>query len=86
MSITSRDYTKYFGFTHDEVKQMLMTYGNEQNEEVLNWSNTSSNSIVCSRIERADMSVKVGKRNYLNCMTVFATKTLRKWKRYYQKI
>jgi hypothetical protein len=95
ISILSTTYAEHFGFTQNEVDQMLTHYGLEQNRsavktwydgyqfgdtEVYNpwsvinyvnscykdknsllrpyWSNTSSNSIVRSLIEHADISVK----------------------------
>ena len=95
MSITDDSYSEYFGFTQQEVDQMLDFYGLSENTEtvrqwydgycfgntevynpwsVINyvsscrknrnalpkpyWSNTSSNSIVRSLIEHADISVK----------------------------
>ena len=95
ISILSTTYAEHFGFTQNEVDQMLTHYGLEQNRsavktwydgyqfgdtEVYNpwsvisyvnscykdknsllrpyWSNTSSNSIVRTLVERADLSVK----------------------------
>ena len=95
VSIMDTSYAEHFGFTQNEVDQMLMHYGLEQNRdavrtwydgyrfgetEVYNpwsvisyvnscykdkaallrpyWSNTSSNSIVRTLVERADLSVK----------------------------
>lgn len=95
ISILDKSYAEHFGFTPDEVDQMLVHYGLEENREavrnwydgyrfgdtevynpwsVINymdscykdknefprpyWSNTSSNSIVRTLVERADLSVK----------------------------
>ena len=95
ISIRDKSYAEHFGFTPDEVRQMLIHYGLEGNlasvqkwydgykfgdTEVYNpwsvinyvdscykdktvfprpyWSNTSSNSIVRTLVERADLSVK----------------------------
>ena len=95
ISILDTSYAEHFGFTQNEVDQMLKHYGLEQNQaavrtwydgyrfgetEVYNpwsvisyvnscykdknallrpyWSNTSSNSIVRTLVERADLSVK----------------------------
>ncbi len=95
MSVTADAYAEYFGFTPDEVEEMLRFYGLEKNLEtvrqwydgyqfgstevynpwsVINyvdscrtnkeafarpyWSNTSSNSIVRTLVEKADLSVK----------------------------
>lgn len=95
VSIMDTAYAEHFGFTQDEVDQMLVHYGLEENlsavrawydgyqfgnTEVYNpwsvinyvnscyndkkallkpyWSNTSSNSIVRTLVERADISVK----------------------------
>ena len=95
ISIMDTSYAEHFGFTQNEVDQMLKHYGLEQNQaavrtwydgyrfgetEVYNpwsvisyvnscykdknallrpyWSNTSSNSIVRTLVERADLSVK----------------------------
>lgn len=95
ISIRDKSYAEHFGFTPDEVQQMLIHYGLEGNlatvqkwydgykfgdTEVYNpwsvinyvdscykdktefprpyWSNTSSNSIVRTLVERADLSVK----------------------------
>ena len=95
ISIMDTSYAEHFGFTQNEVDQMLKYYGLEQNQaavrtwydgyrfgetEVYNpwsvisyvnscykdknallrpyWSNTSSNSIVRTLVERADLSVK----------------------------
>ena len=95
VSVTSISYAEHFGFTPEEVEQMLRDYGLEQNLEtvkkwydgyrfgesevynpwsVINyvdscyhnknafakpyWSNTSSNSIVRTLVEQADISVK----------------------------
>ena len=95
ISILSTTYAEHFGFTQNEVDQMLTHYGLELNRsavktwydgyqfgdtEVYNpwsvisyvnscykdknsllrpyWSNTSSNSIVRTLVERADLSVK----------------------------
>lgn len=95
VSIMDTSYAEHFGFTQNEVDQMLTHYGLEQNRtavrtwydgyrfgetEVYNpwsvisyanscykdknallrpyWSNTSSNSIVRTLVERADLSVK----------------------------
>lgn len=95
VSILSDIYDEYFGFTQDEVEQMLLFYGRTEKRELLRqwydgyrfgraevynpwsvinimdalqnnpdammvpyWSNTSSNDIVRSLIERADISVK----------------------------
>ena len=95
MSITADAYAEYFGFTPDEVEEMLRFYDLDKNlktvrqwydgyqfgsTEVYNpwsvinyvdscrtnkdafarpyWSNTSSNSIVRTLVEKADMSAK----------------------------
>ncbi|HJC24977.1 MAG TPA: ATP-binding protein [Candidatus Eisenbergiella merdavium] len=95
MSVTSDTYAEYFGFTLDEVEELLKFYGLEANMEtvlqwydgyrfgstevcnpwsVINyvdscshnknafarpyWSNTSSNSIVRTLVEKADLSVR----------------------------
>lgn len=95
ISILDTSYAEHFGFTQDEVDQMLKHYRLEQNQaavrtwydgyqfgetEVYNpwsvisyvnscykdknallrpyWSNTSSNNIVRTLVERADLSVK----------------------------
>ena len=95
MSITADAYAEYFGFTPDEVEEMLRFYDLDRNlktvrqwydgyqfgsTEVYNpwsvinyvdscrtnkdafarpyWSNTSSNSIVRTLVEKADMSAK----------------------------
>ena len=95
ISIMDTSYAEHFGFTQNEVDQMLKHYGLEQNQaavrtwydgyrfgetEVYNpwsvisyvnscykdknallrpyWSNTSSNSIIRTLVERADLSVK----------------------------
>lgn len=95
ISIRDKSYAEHFGFTPEEVRQMLVYYGLEDNQaavqkwydgyqfgdtEVYNpwsvinyvdscyknkkefprpyWSNTSSNSIVRTLVERADLSVK----------------------------
>ena len=95
MSITDDSYSEYFGFTQQEVDQMLDFYGLSENTEtvrqwydgycfgntevynpwsVINyvsscrknrnalpkpyWSNTSSNDIVRTLVERSDLSVR----------------------------
>lgn len=95
MSITDDSYSEYFGFTQQEVEQMLDFYGLSENTEtvrqwydgycfgntevynpwsVINyvsscrknrnalpkpyWSNTSSNDIVRTLVERSDLSVR----------------------------
>ena len=95
VSIMDTSYAEYFGFTQEEVDQMLVFYGLEQNRDavrswydgyqfgntevynpwsVINyinscrknkdalfrpyWSNTSSNSIVRTLVEKSDLSVR----------------------------
>ncbi len=107
MSITAISYAEHFGFTPDEVEQMLKEYGLEENLEtvrkwydgyrfgetevynpwsVINyadscyydkkafarpyWTNTSSNSIVRTLIERADISVKQEIESLIAGMTI----------------
>ena len=95
ISILDSSYAEHFGFTQDEVDQMLAHYGLEDKRETIRqwydgyrfgqtevynpwslinyvnsfyknvnalprpyWSNTSSNSIVRTLVDRADLSVK----------------------------
>ena len=95
ISITSDAYAEHFGFTQDEVDEMLKAYDLQDNADIVRewydgyrfgetevynpwsvinyiqscyknkkalpkpyWSNTSSNSIVRTLVEKADLSVK----------------------------
>ena len=69
ISILSTTYAEHFGFTQNEVDQMVynpwsvISYVNscyKDKNSLLRpyWSNTSSNSIVRTLVERADLSVK----------------------------
>ncbi len=108
ISIDSKEYGEYFGFTQEEVQQMLEYYGKSEHFQIIKewydgycfgetevynpwslinymksilandkeypkpyWSNTSSNSVVKSLIEKADASVKTDIERLLGGATIY---------------
>ena len=60
-TISDRRYDEYFGFTHEEVKQLLKDAGLEKQSELVQpenfRENTSGNSIIRQFLERTEYDI-----------------------------